>query len=376
MKPLRIAAYLRPRGLRQPTGVGKHTINILRELSARPDVSLSLLAAGRELDEAGIPEETGLARLPTARLPLSARSLEWLWTYAGCPAADAAAPAADWIYAPLEVCPPVRRSRLAVTVHCVNWFDPDLPWHDEWSMRRARLRLRPVFARMARRADVIFAVSEFLKGRLCALFDVDPSRVVVIGNGVEEAFYEAGRRGGAAAEAEPYVLVVGPVQARKGSGHVFAVADELRAIGSPLRIRIACGRAVSPPYADEAPRHRNVELLDYQGLGTLPGLMAGAVALLCLSRYETFGIPVAEAMAAGVPAVVADYAALPETAGDAGLIVDARQPRAVAERLEAIRVDGAQRDRMSDAGRRRAERFHWRDCAARVADALQERSNA
>ncbi len=374
MTPLRIAAYLRPRGLRQPTGVGKHAINMLREMAGRPDVTLSLLAAGRDLDESGIPEDAGLGRIPVARLPLSARTLEWLWTYAGRPAADTAVPDADWVYCPIEACPPVCRAQLAVTVHCVNWFDPDLPWHGAWSTRRSRLRLRPVFGRMVRRADVIFAVSEFLKGRLCALFDVDPGRVVVVGNGVEEAYFARGIGGSAPAE-PPYVVVVGPVQERKGSGHVFAVADELRAMGSPIRIRIACGRAVSPPYTDEAPRHPNVELLDYQGLDTLPGLVAGSVALLCLSRYETFGIPVAEAMAAGVPAVVADDAALPETAGDAGLIVSAREPRAVAERIEQLRTDAALRRRIIEAGRRRAERFHWRGCADRVVAALRERTS-
>ena len=70
----------------------------------------------------------------------------------------------------------------------------------------------------------------------------------------------------------------------------------------------------------------NIRDLGFVADEALLVLTKNAVALMCLSKYEGFGIPVAEAMAAGTVAVAAKNASLPEVAGDAGILVDDDRP--------------------------------------------------
>ena len=68
-------------------------------------------------------------------------------------------------------------------------------------------------------------------------------------------------------------------------------------------------------------------VLGFEKADVIHRLLAHSVALLCLSRYDSFGIPLAEAMAAGTPVLYVPNAGLPEVAGDVGLTVDPTQPQ-------------------------------------------------
>src|SRR3954471_1344454 len=99
----------------------------------------------------------------------------------------------------------------------------------------------------------------------------------------------------------------------------------------------------------------------------LPGLYAGALALTMPSLYEGFGLPVLEAMASGVPVVAADRTALPETCGDAALLVAPDDGEALADALVRATTDSAVRARLITAGRERSTLFSW-DRSARLTD--------
>jgi glycosyltransferase involved in cell wall biosynthesis len=211
-------------------------------------------------------------------------------------------------------------------------------------------------------------VSEFLKGRLAELFDIRPERVAVVGNGVEEAYYKIGA-GPPPPPGPPYVLVVGGLTQRKGGTATLRLARALRDQGRGVEVRVA-GQS-EPDLAAAARDHPNVKQLGYRGVDTgLPELMRGAAALVFLSRYETFGIPAAEAMAAGTPAVVSGYAGLPEVVGAGGLVVDSDQPTDVADLVLRLIEDGPFRAAVIDRGRRRSLDHTWANCAARVCAAL------
>ena len=98
----------------------------------------------------------------------------------------------------------------------------------------------------------------------------------------------------------------------------------------------------------------------------------GATALVYPSVYEGFGLPVAEALACGVPAVAARAASLPEVVGAGGLLVEADDAEALAEAMRALALDPELRDRLGEAGRKRAAAFSWPLAAERLSAVFAE----
>jgi glycosyltransferase involved in cell wall biosynthesis len=90
--------------------------------------------------------------------------------------------------------------------------------------------------------------------------------------------------------------------------------------------------------------------------------------LLCLSEHEGFNMPVVEAMHFDVPVVAYAATAVPDTVGDAGLLLTDKDPVVVATAVERLRSDPSLRQGLVEAGRKRVEHFsiertgpHWID---------------
>jgi glycosyltransferase involved in cell wall biosynthesis len=161
----------------------------------------------------------------------------------------------------------------------------------------------------------------------------------------------------------PYVLCVASHTARKNLGALGPAARALAAQG--VDIVVAGGRR--PQFAAEADL-APLELLGAVPDELLPGLYAGAEAFVLPSRYEGFGLPVLEAMAAGTPVVASDAGALPETCGRAARLTPP-EPEAIRAALLDLLGDTGERARLRAAGLERARGFSW-DRTAREIDAL------
>lgn len=99
-------------------------------------------------------------------------------------------------------------------------------------------------------------------------------------------------------------------------------------------------------------------------------LLADRAVLASASLDEGYGLPVAEALALGVPAVISDMPIFHEVAGDGAVYFDPHDPAAFAAAVRSL-DDGAERDRVRDAGLEHIARFHWDRSAATLWDAAQ-----
>jgi glycosyltransferase involved in cell wall biosynthesis len=89
----------------------------------------------------------------------------------------------------------------------------------------------------------------------------------------------------------------------------------------------------------------------------LVNLIRGAKAVVFPSLYEGFGLPILESMQLGTPVITSTEGATPEVAGDAALLVDPYDPRAIAGAILEIDGNAELRERLSKAGREQARRF-------------------
>jgi glycosyltransferase involved in cell wall biosynthesis len=164
--------------------------------------------------------------------------------------------------------------------------------------------------------------------------------------------------------------MIGGFRKKKGADALLAVARELERQGSDVQLVVAGPNGQE--YEAEANDLDNVQLLGWVDDEDVPRLMRGALALLFLSPYEGFGLPAAEAMAAGTPAIVANRASLPEVVGDAGIVVEPGETERIVDHVRSLWHDAAHRRQYVEAGRERAQRYTWDRCVDRLVETFKE----
>src|SRR3954449_9632487 len=248
----------------------------------------------------------------------------------------------ELIYSPANLAP-VASGRNVVVIH-----DTAALRHPEWYSRPYVAWHRAVLPRIAKRARLVITVSEFSKAEIAEMLGAD---ALVIPNGVDERFRPDSDKG-------DYALVVGTRIARKNLGALEGAAKALRGRGVEL---VSAGSSRSHMRSEQV----SIRQLGYVPDDELPALYARARLLLMPSLYEGFGLPVLEAMASGTPVVAANRGALPETCGDAALVVE---PEDFAE--AAVQAVTTERERLTQAGLARAARFTWERTARETDQAI------
>ena len=219
--------------------------------------------------------------------------------------------------------------------------------------RRETAIFRAVVPRSARRARRVFAISQRTKDDLVELYGLPPDKVAVTPLACDAAFRPGpGPRG-------DYLLLTGSVEARKNPLAALAAAE---AVGRPL---VSVGPPRDAALVDEL-RRRGADVRGFVPHDELVRLTQEAAVLLFPTRYEGFGLPVAEAMACGTPVVATPDAAVREVGGEAIVYAEPGEfPAAVARVL-------ADPGPWSRAGLERARLFTWDETARRTAAVYRE----
>ncbi len=223
----------------------------------------------------------------------------------------------------------------------------------------------------AHRATRILAVSEATRADLLRYYRLREDKIRVVPHGVEERFFEV-RRG----QPGKYLLAVSTLHPHKNLDRLVRVFARFHANHPDFRLVIAGMRGF---YAEELERliaavelEGAVELTGWISRERLAELYGGAWAYINPTLFEGFGMPVLEAMAAGVPTACSSIEPVRSVAGDAALLFDPTSEDTMLEAMTRIVCDDSLRSRLATAGPRRAAQFSWRTTAEQTLALLQE----
>jgi glycosyltransferase involved in cell wall biosynthesis len=273
---------------------------------------------------------------------------------------------------------PLRAKCPAVWVcHGLDWYV--MPWGSRFVDRMSHRFLVP---RYAARAAAIIAVSEVTRRHVMQYLHVPPERVVTVYSGVDDVFrrpFDAARLDEIRrkyALPERFVLYAGAIYPPKNFTRLIrAYARVGPERGVPLVVAGGENRFLSEHELREPEALGISEWVRRPGWveqEDLAGLYAMADALLLPSLFESCGLPVMEAMAAGTPVVTADRYGTKEIAEGAAVLVDPESVDAITEGIRRVLDDPALRARLSEAGRERSQAFQWSRCASETLRVLEQ----
>jgi len=272
------------------------------------------------------------------------------------------------------------RIPLVVTLHSM---EPLRPWKAD-QLSTGYLLSTWIEKTAVEAADRVIAVSATMREDILAHFRVDPSKVIVIHNGIDpERFRPTDKRDAldGFGVRTPYVLFVGRITDQKGIFYLLEAATRL-----PPGVQVVlCASAPDTPEIEARLRravsaHPNVvwinEMVPHD---VVTQLYSHAAVFACPSVYEPFGLINLEAMACETPVVASAVGGILEVVvdGETGLLVEPARPDVLAEALTRVLANPALGRSMGRAGRRRVEtRFSWSSVAERTeqvySDAIAE----
>lgn len=261
--------------------------------------------------------------------------------------------------------------KLVVTVHDLIFMrypaDYDLGW---------LLITRTLLPLVLRRASAVIADSQTTRRDIGHFFKVTPRKIHVVYPGIDEEYRRLMDKKPTIQQEEPYIVCVGPWVRRKNLGVVLRAFSRLIEELPDVRLVItgSMARGMKGPSAEELvgqlPAHvwARVKLAGYLPAGELRALLAGAALLAYPSRFEGFGLPPLEAMAAGVPVVASNTPAVTEVTAGAALLAAPDKPTEWAAAFARILTDPALVATLKEQGLRRSRQFSWEHCARQTID--------
>jgi alpha-1,3-rhamnosyl/mannosyltransferase len=206
---------------------------------------------------------------------------------------------------------------------------------------------------------------------------IPEERLIVTHQGVDDRFFGADPSEARAALQLPeqFILCLGTIEPRKNTIALLeaylGLPEDVRA-AFPLLFAGGAGWKSQEALARIRLAEANVRYLGYVPEEHLPGVVAAATMLAYPSLYEGFGIPLAQAMAAGTPVLTSNVSSMPEVAGEAALLIDPRSVESIREGLLRLTTSPELRRELVEKGWRRVEEFRWSVCARKSLQVFAE----
>jgi glycosyltransferase involved in cell wall biosynthesis len=264
--------------------------------------------------------------------------------------------------------------------------DINFEHHPEYLKPGARKYYLKNFRKFAHRADRIGTVSEYSKRDISETYGIDESKIDVIYNGVDRRFKPVSEDikqsiRNKYTEGAPYFTYIGAFNPRKNITGIIRAFEQFKAeTGSPYKLVLGGSRMYMN---DEMQRVLNssksakdIIFTGYIPDEELPDLIASAEALLLVSHFEGFGIPLIEAMKSGTVAIAGNNSSMPEIVGDTALLADSSDVSQISGAMKLVASDESVRKELIAKGLTRAEEFTWEQAAESLWTSIKKTLNS
>lgn len=262
-------------------------------------------------------------------------------------------------------------------IHDINFYHrpKDLPFS-------SRAYYRHFFPKFANKAKRIVTVSEFSKQDICDSYYILPDKVDVVYNGANQEYrpltpeeIEATKQkytGG-----HDYFMFIGSLHPRKNvSGLLNAFDSFVSKYRTDHKVVIVGEKMFFTSELDLTYNQMrfgdDVVFTGRLDTSELKYVLGAATAMVFVPFFEGFGIPIVEAMYAGVPVIASNTTSLPEVAGDAALYVDPNDVDDIAAAMHKIESDEKLRNELIERGKRQRDKFSWDMTADRLWHSIEK----
>jgi len=364
--------------IRQGAGIGQYVRGLVDAMLAQDSSnSYTLLASGRPTKTRPFPVADNVQ---ARNIFIPDRYLNILWYRWRLPLyATFFSGQVDIYHGPDFALPPLNgKLRKVVTVHDLAFLE-----HPEYAVPSLAAYLKKVVPEAVASADVVAAVSQTTGQALIDHLKTPREKITVIPNGVGAYFRRItdpvllGATRHKYGLKHPLVLGVGTLEPRKNHpGLVKAFAQAQKKKGGPAMLALAGGKGwlyeETRQVVAELKLENKVRFLGRVSDLELMTLYSLADVFAFPSFSEGFGIPPLEAMACGAPVITSNTSSLPEIAGDAALLVDPQDVKALGHAITHLLENEQLREELRQKGYQRAQLYTWSASASKMLSVYQK----
>jgi glycosyltransferase involved in cell wall biosynthesis len=253
-------------------------------------------------------------------------------------------------------------------IHDLNFehYPDDVPF-------LTRKYYKTFFPRWAHKAARIATVSAFSRQDIISRYGIDADAIDVVYNGANEHYCPTSNEEQQQirvqyANGAAYYVYIGSIHSRKNIVNMLkAFEDFKQQTALPIKLLLLGNKKwwtteMEQTYLGMAHKH-DVVFLGRQPDEVLHQVLAAALALVYVSRFEGFGIPILEAFYCDVPVITANVTAMPEVAGDAALLVDPFSVESIKDGMVKMAMDNSFRKELVLKAQTQRQKFTWQQSA-------------
>lgn len=235
------------------------------------------------------------------------------------------------------------------------------------------LYYRYIIPKFANKSSHIITVSEFSKSEIIKLLGTSPEKITVVYNAARSIFHPILKELKQSirdrfTDGKPYFIYLGSIHARKNVHLLVRAFDQFRTQNKCDIKLVLSGNfmgqdSISHHAIRNSPHANSIIQLGYVSESELNSLLAGAVAMVNLSSYEGFGMPLVEAFQSGIPVIASNHSCYPEITQNAAILVN---PNSTDEVTNAMQMVIESADEWITKGLERAKSFDWNQAASLV----------